>query len=297
MQGYPSVDRQLYLQNMQEINRLMETTAYKPDISNSPDAVVTNLVESVNTPPSKLSKVNNTQTTSLPPHDIRRVLSATQSKESNPPTLPTDLSDRMFESPDGHRYLRLNTHIRYSISSSTTHPTYEGSLVDCGANGGFAGADVRVLDHTLKRASVTGIEDHTVNDLPIGTVAGLVQTQQCPVILIMHQYAIYGKGKTIHSSPQLEFYGNEVCDKSRRVGGKQRITTLDGYVIPLQIRDGLPYFKMTPPTDEDLDIYPHVIVTSDNDWDPAILDNEIDIEQISHELDNLPPGQVVSLCS
>ena len=26
--------------------------------------------------------------------------------------------------------------------------------------------------------------------------------------------------------------GNEVCDKSRKKGGKQRITTLDGYVIP-----------------------------------------------------------------
>ena len=84
----------------------------------------------------------------------------------------------------------------------------------------------------------------------------------------MHQYAIYGKGKTIHSSAQLEHYGNNVCDKSRKVGGKQRITTLDGYVIPLQIRDGLPYFNMIPPTDHDLDIYPHIILTSDSDWDP-----------------------------
>ena len=68
-------------------------------------------------------------------------------------------------------------------------------------------------------------------------------------------------------------YGNNVCDKSRKVGGKQCITTLDGYVIPLQICDGLPYFNMTPPTDNDLDIYPHIILTSDSDWDPNILDN------------------------
>ena len=87
-----------------------------------------------------------------------------------------------------------------------------------------------MLDHTFKTANVTGIEDHTVQGLPI---AGLVETQKGKVIVILHQYAIYGKGKTIHSSAQLEFHGNNVCDKSRKVGGKQRITILDGYVIPI----------------------------------------------------------------
>ena len=104
-----------------------------------------------------------------------------------------------------------------------------------------------------------------VQGLPIGTVAGLVETQKGKAIVILHQYAIYRKGKTIHYSAQLEFHGNDVCDKSRKVGGKQRITTLDGYVIPLQIRDSLPYFNMVPPTDHDLDIYPHIILTSDSD--------------------------------
>ena len=77
----------------------------------------------------------------------------------------------------------------------------------------------------------------------------MVQTQRGSVVCIMHQYAIYGKGKTIHSSPQLEHFGNLVDDKSRKVGGKQRITTLEGYVIPLQFCQGLAYLPMTPPTD------------------------------------------------
>ena len=144
----------------------------------------------------------------------------------------------------------------------------------------------------MHKVDVHGIENHKVQGVPIGTVAGLVETHRCKVILIMHQYAIYGKGRTIHSSGQLEHFGNKVDDRSRVVGGKQRITTLEGYVIPLQIREGLAHFHMTPPTDDDLDIYPHVILTSDNDWDPTLLDNEIDIENITRELDDLPPENV-----
>ena len=49
---------------------------------------------------------------------------------------------------------------------------------------------------------------------------------------------------------------------------------------------------MSPPSDHDLDIYPHIILTSDSDWDPTIMDNEIDITQISNILDNLPPTNV-----
>ena len=50
-----------------------------------------------------------------------------------------------------------------------------------------------MLDHTFKTANVTGIEDHTVQGLPIGTVAGLVETQKGKAVAILHQYAIYGK--------------------------------------------------------------------------------------------------------
>jgi hypothetical protein len=42
-----------------------------------------------------------------------------------------------------------------------------------------------------------------------------------PMILIMHQYAHSRKGHSIHSSPQLEWNGVNINDKSARVGGKQ----------------------------------------------------------------------------
>ena len=111
-----------------------------------------------------------------------------------------------------------------------------------------------------------------MNDLPIGTCAGVVQTHIGPVILIMHQYAYLGKGKTIHSPGQMEHYGIDVNDKSLKVkGGKQRIITLDGYGIPLTFQDGFLKLPMHASNDEELDSYPHVLITSDVTWDQLCL--------------------------
>jgi hypothetical protein len=87
----------------------------------------------------------------------------------------------------------------------------------------------------------------------------------------MHQYAYTGKGKTIHSSGQLEWYKQEVDDKSIKVGGKQCIKTLDGYVIPLVIKSGLPYVKMRPYTNKEWDSLLHVVLTGDGNWNPSVL--------------------------
>ena len=54
---------------------------------------------------------------------------------------------------------------------------------------------------------------------------------------------------------------------------------------------------MTKPTDDDLDTYPHVVLTSDEDWDPTILENEIDLMNSSIEPIKsfvLPGGSIVS---
>ena len=59
-------------------------------------------------------------------------------------------------------------------------------------------------------------------------------------------------------------------------GGRQRITTADGYIFPLSIRQGLPYLKMRAYTTDEYNTYPHVIMTSDKEWDPTLFDNEVD---------------------
>ena len=118
-----------------------------------------------------------------------------------------------------------------------------------------------------------------MTEIPIVTAGGVINTQRGPVIAIMHQYAYTGKGKSIHSCVQLEAHKQAVHDKSMKVGGKQCIVTLDGYVIPLNIRSGLPYMSIRPYTDQKWDHLPHVIFTADTDWDPTIIDHELDSQE------------------
>jgi hypothetical protein len=118
-------------------------------------------------------------------------------------------------------------------------------LADLGCNGGVGGEDVRVI--TLipdRKVHIQGIDNHELLDIPIGSVGGAIDTQRGPIIGIMLQYAVHGKGKTIHSSGQLEFFQNDVNDKSVKIGGLQRIKTLDGYVMPLNVQAGLPYLPL-----------------------------------------------------
>ena len=150
------------------------------------------------------------------------------------------------------------------------------SLVDRGANTGLAGADTRVLKETNSFVDISGISDHKVPGLRVCSVAGKVMTQKGEVVLIMNQYAYQGEGKTIHSPCQLEHFGQVVDDKPKTLGGRQSIVTRDGYLIPLQFDQGLAYFSMTPPTDQEMDELPHCILTSDAEWNPAVVDSEFD---------------------
>jgi hypothetical protein len=118
------------------------------------------------------------------------------------------------------------------------------SLVDRGANGGLAGDDVRVVGKIFRSVDIQGIDNHQVTDIRVGTVGGVVTTQKGPVVAIFHQNALLGKGPSIHSSAQLEHYKNNINDRSIHAGGLQRVKTLDGYVIPLDIKDGLPRLEL-----------------------------------------------------
>ena len=179
---------------------------------------------------------------------------------------------------NGQTYRSVNNHIIYNVSQHKS--SARESLVDRGANGGIAGNDVRIIEKSPHHfVNIRGIDNHEITEVPIVTAGGVIHTQHGPVIAIMHQYAYHGKNKTIHSSMQLEHYKNDVNDKSIKVpGGKQRILTLDGYVIPLNFRQGLPYLPLRPYTDDEWETLPHVVFTSDVDWDPTVFDHVIDID-------------------
>ena len=161
-------------------------------------------------------------------------------------------------------------------------------LVDRGANGGLAGSDMRVIYKTHRKINISGIDNHEVNGLDVVTAATLLNTSLGKVIGIFNEYAHLGKGSSIHSSGQLEWFKTHVDEKSIRVGGTQLITTLDGYSVPLLIKDGLAYAtSLGRPTDHDMDSYPHVFFTSPDEWDPSVLDHD------PPPLDGLDPSQVL----
>jgi len=145
----------------------------------------------------------------------------------------------------------------------------------CGGDGRIDGEWVRISYRTDRRVNVEGIDNRQIAEMPIATVGGGVNTQNGEVIAIFHQYAYTGKGASIHSSPQLEWYRNKVSDRSIKVGGLQRIETADGYVIPIDFKNALPRLTLRPYTDKEWDMLPHVIMTSELEWDPTVLDHTL----------------------
>ena len=165
----------------------------------------------------------------------------------------------------------INHHFTYHVAQASQ--AKHGSLVDRGANGGLAGSDVRILSRSSRKCTVTGIDSHELQGLDVVQCAALVKTNHGIVNLIMNEYACYGKGHTIHSSGQIEWFKNSVDDRSVQVGGKQRICTTDGYAMPLTCRGGLMYLSLLgKPTDQDLERYPAVHLTGPHEWDPSVLD-------------------------
>ena len=140
---------------------------------------------------------------------------------------------------------------------------------------------------TNRKINISGIDNHEVTGLDVVTAATLLNTSLGKVIGIFNEYAYLGQGSSIHSSGQLEWFKTLVDEKSIKVGGTQLITTLDGYSVPLLIRDGLAYAtSLGRPTDQDMDTYPHVFFTSPDEWDPSVLDHD------PPHFDGLDPSQV-----
>ena len=153
--------------------------------------------------------------------------------DSPEPDLKNHLPDDSYPMQDSDIQDLLETHGHYSAKMASTYDICKhsatpcGSLVDRGANGGLAGADVHILQKNDRKVSVTGINDHELPGLDIVTCITLIQTDHGKVNMLMHEYAYYGRGNTIHSPCQIKWFNNTCDDKSHHVGGKQVITFLN----------------------------------------------------------------------
>jgi hypothetical protein len=58
---------------------------------------------------------------------------------------------------------------------------------------------------------------------------------------------------------------------------------MDGYQIPLLFKNGLAYLPCRNPTEEEIGLLPHVVMTSDVDWDPSLYDNVIEDMDAFHD--------------
>ena len=121
------------------------------------------------------------------------------------------------------------THIYHVSKHSSSH---YGSLIDRGANGVLVGSDVRILERTGRTVSVTGIDNHELPGLDIVTSAALLDTNHGKVVLIMHEYAYYGRGNTIHSPGQIEWFQN-TCDANRSMWEGNKLSTSLMVILPL----------------------------------------------------------------
>ena len=149
-------------------------------------------------------------------------------------------------------------------------------LADHGANEGLAGPDMRGIHRTYRKIKIQDIDNHEVADLDVVTAATLLNTPQGKVTGIFNEYAYLWKGSSIHSSGQLEWLQTNVDETSVKVDGTQLINTLDGYSVPLLIKDGLAYAtSLGRLTNLDMDTYPHVFITSPDKWDHSQVPDQL----------------------
>ena len=165
--------------------------------------------------------------------------------------------------------------------------------MDRGANGGVIGIDACVLNWYPKFVNIWGIGEHQLKKLRMCDAAAKVLSHRGPIIVILHHYAFRGTGRTIHSVGQIEYYKNKVYDSSMHVGGYQCIVTHDGYTLPLDFVNGLPYLRMSKFTEEDWNSLPHIPLTGPQFWNPRVLDYNLSKERDwSERLSKLDQGLI-----
>jgi hypothetical protein len=163
----------------------------------------------------------------------------------------------------------------YMDSSVQASCRKKNSLIDQGANGGITGIDTRVIEcHSHQTVDIRGVDNHEITtSIPIVTAGAVARSQPGDIILLMRQYAYHPQqGRLIHSPCQLESLANDGNGKLIHIPGE----TVDCYVFPLSIRDGLPYHGMRPYTDVEYESPPHMILTTDVDWNQRLSDFDID---------------------
>jgi len=107
---------------------------------------------------------------------------------------------------------------RYKANCSKNRSHWK-ALVDRGANGCIAGGDMRVIEMSENTIDLSGIDDHTIRNLPLVKAGGVTKSSHGDIIIVIEQAAHMPEGKTIISCGQLEHFKVKVEEKSKAVTG------------------------------------------------------------------------------
>ena len=195
---------------------VVETPQDDPPEPHIPDNGPSDLPESdLDIPDDSILNIVNSQCHNS--EDLDQALQAYQAYQVPCPQDSTKIPERT-----------INHHCTYHVAQASK--AKHGSFVDRGANGGLAGSDVTILSRSSRKCTVTGIDSHELQGLDVVHCVALVETNHGIVYLIMNEYACYGKGHTIDSSGQIEWFKNSVDDRY--------------YAMPLVCRGGLMYLSV-----------------------------------------------------
>jgi hypothetical protein len=91
--------------------------------------------------------------------------------------------DRNNKIDDNNSYTITIHGVKYGRTINVVNITYQINyqssklsgylLVACGANSGFFGSDIKIINQTIHMVTITGIDNHQVGNLPICTGADL----------------------------------------------------------------------------------------------------------------------------
>lgn len=127
-----------------------------------------------------------------------------------------------------------------------------------------------------RKVDVSGIDNHEFTGIQIVTTGGVVKSQRDEMIAIFHQFVYVPGVKTIISYTQLEAFAINIYNKSKKLQrGEQCITTLEGFFIPMNFINGLPYVPIRPFSVKEQKYFIHIVLTSDEEWDPSVIDKNI----------------------
>ena len=148
-----------------------------------------------------------------------------------------------------------------------------------------------------RSVKVTNLGEHTVNDVPTKAVCAVSNSLDGSVLCIYHNYATCKiQSTTIHSKVKLQDYNNTMDDTILMVGGGQTLTTADGSIFPLTMKNGLCYLEQRKPTAWEMKELPRQVMTSIEVWYPLKLEkvgigNDVNNNKTKLK-NNIPPSSI-----